>query len=251
MKKLIMTTLSMLLLAALAPAQTRKVVAAADPYPPFVDPNHPKQGLSLVVAREAFKTQGYELEMKFMPWARAEAGVVAGEFDILPDAWMTDARRKVQVYSAPYAENSVKFIKRKGDPFEYNGLASLNGKTVGVVRDYNYGDAFASASGFKREPVDAVLTNIDKLLLNRIDLTLEDEIVASSLMSRKDPALPGKVEFTRNALSSNKLYITCGLSNPRHQELIDAFNKGLAAIRKDGSYARIMKSYGITAVAGN
>ena len=47
------------LLAGAAWAQSKKIVAAAAPCPPFVDPGHPKAGLSLEVAREAHKTQGY------------------------------------------------------------------------------------------------------------------------------------------------------------------------------------------------
>ena len=46
------------LLAGAAWAQSKKIVAAA-PCPPFVDPGNPKAGLSLEVAREAHKTQGY------------------------------------------------------------------------------------------------------------------------------------------------------------------------------------------------
>lgn len=35
------------------------VTAAADPWPPFVDPENPKEGLSMEIVKEAFKTQGY------------------------------------------------------------------------------------------------------------------------------------------------------------------------------------------------
>ena len=250
MRKLIRSGLCAILMAGAAWAawgQSKKIVAAADPYPPFVDPSNPKEGLSLEVAREAFKTQGYEVEFKLVPWARAEAGLGTGDYDILPDAWSTEARRKTQRFSVAYAQNDVKFIKKKGDPFEYKGLASLKGKSVGTVRDYNYGDAFQNDPGFKREAIDSLAANVDKLLLGRIDLTLEDEIVARSVLSRKDPKLLEKIEFTENPLSSNSLYITTGMSNPRGQEIMDAVNKGLAAIKKNGTYARILKSYGVPA----
>ncbi len=247
MRKLLLASLCAVLVSGPAWAQAKKIVAAADPYPPFVDPANPKEGLSLEVAREAFKTQGYELEFKVVPWARAEAGLATGDYDILPDAWSTEARRKTQLFSAPYAQNDVKFIKKKGDPFEFKGLGSLKGKSVGTVRDYNYGDAFQNDPGFKREAIDSLAANVDKLLLGRLDLTLEDEIVARSVLSRKDPKLLDKIEFTENSLSSNPLYITTGISNPRAQEIIDAFNKGLAAIKKSGAYARILKGYGVTA----
>ena len=54
------------------------ITAAMDPWPPFIDPQHPKEGLGLEVIRAAYKTQGYTVRMEYVPWARAEAGVVDG-----------------------------------------------------------------------------------------------------------------------------------------------------------------------------
>lgn len=36
----------------------------------------------------------------------------------------------------------MKFIKKVGDNFEFVGLVSLNGKKVGIVCGYGYGDEF-------------------------------------------------------------------------------------------------------------
>ena len=54
-----------------------------------------------------------------------------------------------------------------------------------------------------------------------------------------------RLRFTKNALSSNKLYVSAGLANPRHKEVIKAFNKGLTAIKANGDYAKIMAGYGM------
>lgn len=245
MKKLFVVLALVLLSALAAGAEGKKVTAAADPWPPFVDPDNPTQGISLEIIRAALGTQGYEVEMQFIPWARAEAGVKEGEIDILPDTWMTEKRKEYLLYSEPYAANDVKFVKKKGDPFEYEGLESLTGKTVGIVRGYGYGDEFLNATNFKREEANEPITNVKKLVLGRFDLTLEDQIVLSNLLKKKEPKLLEEVEFTKNALSSQTLSVTCGLKNPRCNEIIGAFNKGLAEIRANGKYDEIMKSYGL------
>ncbi|MBF0227118.1 MAG: transporter substrate-binding domain-containing protein [Desulfobacterales bacterium] len=113
MKRLIVCiviVLSSLLTANAIGEETKTLVAAADPWPPFIDPQNPKEGLSLEIVRAAFKTQGYEIKMEYVPWARAESGVKNGIYDILPDVWMTEARKKELMYSVPYAKNEVKFI---------------------------------------------------------------------------------------------------------------------------------------------
>ena len=236
-----------LISAAAAWAGEKTLTAASDPWPPFVDPDNPRQGLSLEIVREAFKTQGYEVTLEFVPWARAEAGLKEGKYDLIPNTWKTQKRTAYLHYSEPYAVNQIKFIKLKGDPFEFKGLESLTGKVVGTVRGYGYGDQFLTAGNFERDEGVDILSSIRKLTASnkRIDLTLEDEIVARGIIAKVDPALLDKIEFTRNSLSENTLHVTSGLANPRHLEIISAFNTGLAEIKSNGTYGRILAAYGI------
>lgn len=149
------------------------------------------------------------------------------------------------MFSTPFAVANVRFIKRKGDPFEFNGLESLNGKRVGTVLGYGCDDTFFQSTSFARENGKDLSTNIKKLLRNRIDLTLEDEIVARSALSAEDPRLLDQIEFVKTPLSVNPLYVTAGLQNPRAQEIIAAFNRGLEIIKANGTYDRIFKKYGM------
>ena len=217
------------------------ITAAGDPWPPFLDPDHPQQGVAIAIAREAFKSQGHDLEFTFVPWARAIDGVKTGDYDALIGTWWTEERTAFLKYSEPYLTNQIKFIKRKGDPFEFDGLDSLAGKTVGTVRGYGYGDDFGNADTFTRSPSPRLITNIRKLIHERLDLTLEDELVARSLIGKEDPALMDQIEFTDTALSSQDLHVTSGLANPRHAMVIEAFNKGLETIQENGTFDRILE----------
>lgn len=238
-----LVALSLSLLAVVAQADT--FTAAADPYPPYGDPKNPDGGLGMEIIRAAFKTQGHEVSMEYVPWARAEAGVKNGSYDIVPFTWRTDARVKVLLFSTAYAVGNVRFIKRKDDPFEFNGLDSLSGKRVGTVRGYGYGDSFVASTAFERESSNDLMTNIKKLLRNRIDLTLEDEIVARSIINAEAPETLNQIEFVKTPLSVNPMYITAGLQNPRAQEIIGAFNKGLEIIKANGTFDKIYKKYGM------
>ena len=224
-------------------AQAKTISAAADPWPPFVDPDNSTQGLSLEIIRAALATQGYEVTMKFMPWNRALIMVQTGKVDILPDAWMSAERQKDLLFSEPYAANELKFIKRQGDPFEYSGLASLDDKTVGTILGYAYSDAFQKSRNFRRLESYDLITNVRHLLDGTLDLTVEDQIVATSRLKKADPNLLASIEFSKNALSVNKMYVAVGKTNPRAQDIIDAFNQGLAVIKANGSLAKILKPY--------
>lgn len=237
--------LCMSIMAQLLFCQARVLTAAADPWPPFVDPASPSEGLTLEIIRAAYRTQGYEIRMYYMPWARAEAGVVAGTYDLLPSTWQTAARHDTLIFSEPYAYNRIKFLKLNTDPFEYNGLESLTGKSIGVIRGYGYDDAFLAARNFTRYEAPDFLSLANMLLAGRIDLTLEDEIVGRVSIANFNPQLLTKLTFTDSALSTKGLHVAIGKRNPRAQELMDAFSRGFALIRSNGEYARIMAKYGI------
>lgn len=242
-----MKTLLLACLLLLVPltSMARTIVVVGDPYPPFTDPQNPQDGLALEIIRAAYKTQGHQVRMEFMPWARAEKGVTEGTYDVLAATWRTEARAKVLVFSTPYSVSTIKFIKRRGDPFEYQGLDSLKNKRVGAVRGYAYGDSMTSPTAFVRDDVVDFATNLRKLMVNHIDLTLEDEIVAKFMLRREFPELHDKIEFSKSALSRNLLHITVGLKNPAHTELITSFDKGFERIKASGVLDKIYQKYGL------
>ncbi len=246
MKKIILAmALIFLSFTAVCLAEDKVITAAANAWPPFVDDKDAQEGLSLAIIRAAYKTQGYTVKMEFVPWARAKAMTIEGKYDILPDVWINEENKKVMMFSDPYAVNVVKFIKNPDDPFEYNGMESIKGKKIGAIKGYGYSDEFNAPKDFIREDVADLMTNIKKLIGKRIDLTLEDEIVAKNQISKEDPTLLAKIKFVDNAFDSKNLYVTAGLANPRHQELIDSFNKGLAEIKANGEFDKILASYGV------
>lgn len=246
MKRSLMSVIIVLFLSAgICYGADKHITSAANAWPPFLDPDVPGQGLSIEIVKAAFAARGYTFDHKFIPWARAVNEVKKGKIDILPDTWYTGERSNFLMFSKPYASNQVKFIKKTGTPFEYEGMESLTGKKIGIILKYGYGDEFMNAKNFTRDGVSDFVTNIKKLVSGRIDLTLEDEIVAKSILSKKDPALLKQIEFTKKSYSSNDLHVTCGLANPRHEEIINAFNKGLETIKADGTLKGIFERYGI------
>jgi len=236
--KTIMSCLLALLIAMPAAAETLTV--AADPWPPFVNEDHEEGGVALAIIREALSRKGYDVELNIMPWARAEDGVRSGDYDILPGTWYTESRAEELIYSEPYATNEVKFIKRADDDFEYTGMDSLAGKTIGIIRDYGYGDEFAAADTFSREASAGLITNIRKLVNGRVDLAIEDELVARFLINGEDPELLDQIEFVDPPYSANDLHLTSGRANSRGEAIVKAFNEGLAAMKKDGTFDAIM-----------
>ena len=222
------------------PDNENTITSASDPWPPFACPDHPGQGILIEVTRAAFESQGYTLEHEFMPWSRSWINMLNGDIDIIPITWYTEERAEEVLFSDALLYNHIKVISPKGSNFNYTGLESLEGKSVGTIIGYGYSDEFLEADNFERYESSSFISNIQMLMAERLDLVVEDEVVARHSLSMQAPELVGKIEFSDIPLSVNPLSIVSSYQNPGHEEIIAAFNKGLEQIKADGTYDEII-----------
>ncbi len=89
------------------------------------------------------------------------------------------------------------------------------------------------------------MPSILKVIGGRIDLTLEDEVVAKSLINKENPEALEQIEFVATPLSSNGLHVASGLKNPKHEAIIATFNKGFDTIKANGTFDDILQRNGI------
>ncbi len=237
MKSILLVFLSLVVSVANA---EQLLVGVENNWPPFIARDAEKEGLATEIVRQAFKTQGYEFKMKWLPWSRALKGLSELKYDIIPGAWYSEERTKEFFYSEPYLSNRIVFIKRVDDPFEYNGLESLSGKTIGVIKEYGYLESFMTADNFTRRESRRLYINLLRLTRNKIDLAIEDEIVARLIVREQAPSLADAITYTKNALSVNDLHVIISRNHPKGKEIIESFNRGLATIKENGTYDGIL-----------
>lgn len=217
-----------LLLAGLSPlAYTDTFKVAAYAWEPFIDLQEDEGGTSIRLVRQVLQSQGHDIELVAMPWARSLVMLEKNKVDILPAVWFTEERTKTMLFSDQYAANRLVFIKAKGNEYEYQGLSSLYDKVVGVVRDYAYEENFLKDKNIQFSVANSLNSNVNKVIAGRVDLTLDDEIAARESI---EPELLKQIEFTKNALSEIPLYITCSKANPACEKIIKDFNRGLSAM---------------------
>ncbi len=98
-----------------------------DPWPVLLDPNSQSQGLITELVRTALLSQGYELEMNFVPWSRGMVTIKNNKIDLLLGAWHTKKRNEYLLYSEPIFSSAIIFVKHIDSAFEYQGISSLSG----------------------------------------------------------------------------------------------------------------------------
>lgn len=225
-------------------AQPLRLVA--DAWPPFTDATMVSGGLATDLVTHALVRAGYATQFEQAPWARALQGLGEGRYDVVINAWFSDDRKQIGLFSAPYLINRIRLLRHKGADIGYDGkLAVLHGQPVAVVRGYAYSAAFDSDNAIEKVPVHNFPMAVRMLAANRVKLTLEDEYVARYYLMQESPKVRSAVEFVGPALSENTLHILVSLKNPDHQKIVADFNQAIAAMRADGSYARLLEEYGM------
>lgn len=245
MSRYIKSILFSAILATTSLAQAANLTGSTLEWAPFTGAKLQNGGIATDIVTKVFKKAGYDLSVAYVPWARALEQTKSGESEVLVGVWYNKERAEQYVMSAPFLHNRIVFIQSKGDNFEFQGLDSLKGKNVGVIRDYSYSKDFTAANGFKKVAASNLVSNLKKLAANRIELTLEDEIVARYTINEKLPKLKDKFTFSSNALGEEALHIAIRRGHPQGQQLIEAFNQALVAMKTDGSYDAILKSHGL------
>ncbi|MGE8171179.1 substrate-binding periplasmic protein [Pseudomonas putida] len=216
----------------------------ADNWPPFTDASVPGGGLATRIVSTALTRAGYTCVTEEVPWARALMGIGEGRYDVLVNAWYNDSRTRIGHFSKAYLSNRVRLLKRKGDSFLYRRPADLYPHSIAVVRDYAYTTQFDGDARLRKVEVRSFSSAVRMLAAGRVDLAVEDEQVARFHLQREPAWVRDAVELVEPPLAENTLHILVSLKHPGHEEIIERFERAIAAMKADGSYARLSRQYG-------
>ncbi len=205
----------------------------------------PGQGLVIRIATAAMNRSGYEVKTTFLPWARALDLTKAGTVDGIAGVWFAAERASTLQYSNPLTSTKIGFFKRIDNPVTFATLSELRGYSIGTVRGYANPPAFEEARLHTEEASDDE-TNLRKLAGKRVQFVLIEKKawrrVCSTTACR---SLKNQLVWMEPAVSVMPLYVAFSRNARNHDELVNAFNQGLEALKKDGSLARWISEAGV------
>lgn len=233
----------LLLLLLPAGAWADKLRLVGDIWPPYTDQSLPHGGLAVELVSTALERAGYASEYMEMPWARALHGIGNGSYDVLVCAWHSREREAIGAFSTPYLTNRILFLQRKDNPVRYRRLDDLLALDIAVVRGYAYEHHFDSHERLRKVPVLGFDNALHMLYAGRVALALDDERVARFRLSRESPRLREALEFLPRPLSENPLHILVSRHRTDHARIVAAFDRALAGMRADGTYAKLLRAW--------
>jgi polar amino acid transport system substrate-binding protein len=228
-------------------AQIRPVLLVTFDYPPFMtgqDGLRPT-GMMVDVVTEAFRRVGVPFKIELYPVARDLAMIDSGEADAIFSIKKTPEREASYIFSKePVLTQEYVFFVSRDSRLEFKGdLTALAEASIGVVFKVSFGSVFdmAAKNGvFKTlDAAPSFESNFQKLLAKHVDAVICSRVVGLSIV--KQLKASGQVKVSGPPLETTLSYLMFrkGFS----PVLVEAFDKAISAMRKDGSYDKIQNAY--------
>ncbi|RQW88493.1 MAG: hypothetical protein EHM79_05570 [Geobacter sp.] len=221
-----------------------KLLVCTNNYEPYYGETMTDYGPLIKITRLAFTMVGYDVAVRFSPWARVLKDAEAGKCDIIAAVWFDTGRTNWMALSDPILTNEIGFYKRKDDALVFNGYPDLQSRDVviGTVKGYINPTGLETA-GIKTEEVSEDLLNMKKLINQRIRLALVDRNVGWYLLKKSGQEQRVAWLVTLQKLPLHNAIIKTAKGN-WGKRLVD-FNRGLAVLNTQGTVSKILKEYHI------
>ncbi|CAK0741771.1 Transporter substrate-binding domain-containing protein [Gammaproteobacteria bacterium] len=213
-------------------------------------PNSDKPGYMIEIAKKIFEAAGHQVDYQTLNWARAIEETRAAKFNGIVGASKGDApdfifpmeKLGISVYA---------FAVRKDNSWSFTGMDSLNGKVLGVIRNYSYGDtlnAYVEANKNDQKKIQissgdsALEINLRKLNKGRLDAVVEGLAVLTYTIGKL--GLDQEVKIAGTDATADPVFIAFTPAHPKSHEYADLLSKGIMTLRTNGQLKEILTKYG-------
>ena len=211
-------------------------------YAPFTfqDKNSNYVGIEQDTMKVIAKRENFTYTMRPMSYNSAAQLVSNGQADgIIAGMSITPERKEVYDFSTPYYKTGVAWIVGKNSKIK--SLSDLKGQTVALktgTAASEYGKSLQTEYGFKVKYFNDTDTMYNDVVVGNSAATFEDMPViqyaikngmALKVMNANKPGNAGSYGFA--------------VEKGKNKILLASFNRGFAAIKKDGTYDKIVAKY--------
>lgn len=220
--------------------KTKYVIASDSSFAPFVfqDSSNQYTGIDMDLIKAIAEDQGFEIEITNPGFDAAINAVQSGQADgIIAGMSVTDARKETFDFSdSYYTANTILGVKESSTISSYE---DLNGKTVGVkngTASQTFLTENQSKYVYKIKTFSDAASMYDSLNTGSIDAVMDDEPVIKYSISQGQKL---KTPIAGTPIGETAFAVKKG-SNP---ELLEKFNKGLANLKANGEFQKILDKY--------
>lgn len=207
-------------------------------YAPFTYHNSQDKltGYDVAVIREVADRMGVEVEFMETKWDAMFAGLNSQRFDLIANQVGINKERKANYdFSIPYTYTSAVVVTPK-DNKSIKAFDDIEGKKSAQSLTSNF-EKIADKNGAEIVNVKGLAQSVELLKQGRVDVTVNDRLAVLDYIQKQ-----GGKEIKIAAKQDNATK-TAFAFNKGNEKLVDAVNKQLKAMKKDGTLAKIGKEW--------
>lgn len=228
-----------------AHAQTVKVGATPTAVPfNFLDPKtNTLKGVMIDIADAVGKQAGFKPEVMPIPFASLVPALQTSKIDMIASAFAkTPQRAEVVDFTQVVLEYGEALVVPDKDKTDYQSIADLKGKTVGVQIGTLYVEPLKSAPGLKEVKMyDTMADLVRDVALGRLDAAFGDGPVISYQVRTQGVRNVRYVESYKPSMPTNiALAVRKG-----DADRVKQLNTAIDALKQDGTISAIMKKWGV------
>lgn len=256
MKKCVVFFVAMIMsFGSLSSAETLKVAVLE--FCPFVcDPakEDGKEGFSIELERAIFERAGYGINFHLVPYVRSIKATENGDYDAV--GFCNDESSEVNMCSTTTVGPMVQtFYIKKGNPWRYKGINSLEHIKLDVISGYNYtlvSEEFQEYIEKNRENEQLVDFMFGENVLYRIFQKIESgrtggtneaEYVADYLAMKTGYTDKLEKAGTFETVAWGRMCFSP--KNPNAQKYVEILDKGIRQMKASGELQKILQKYGL------
>ena len=210
-------------------------MAGDNNFPPFefVSPSGEYKGFNVDIMRAVALELGLDLELVPMPWSRVRDALESGAVDAIQGMKYSPERDRYLDFTAPYFR-SAQVIFVRADNISVSGLESLSGLRV-AVQEGDYGhEVVRRIPGAQAVVFENQESALEALLSGSVDAFVGNRFAGQYVAQRKRRTADLKI--VGNPIDPADYAVAVAEGN---RELAALLNKGIEAIKKNGTYDKI------------
>lgn len=217
-------------------AKENAVFAGEEMIPPGSDSGQ-LQGYSWDVVRESFHVLGYTIRLYVVPWERAMHYLASGRVAAIFPANQTVEREGNYVFSREYVDQIRTVIYMRADAdLVWQGLASLNGLSIGFVRGWSYGKSWEGMGEIAKEATDTIIQGFDLVAKGRLAGVAGYQLPYDHALRRANRTAEFKIIGTFDTMDE---FLMSQKGDKNGRLCLDLFDQGKKRIRETGMLTAI------------
>lgn len=221
-------------------AQVTELILASDVWPPFTN-LEPHRAFASELVSESLNRAGIKSVTQILEFEEVIEGIRSGKYHGSAALWYSEDREEYLLFSAPYLQNRLIVVGRKGADVSMKSFSGLAGKKVAVVGNYAYGSDVEQASEVVLVTGTNDQQNLERLLKQEVDYMLVDALLMEYLLTHQKEEVTKYLQLGSTPLFKRSLHFAVRKDVEGAQSIIDRFNQGIIKMISDGTYNRILQ----------